>query len=29
VHPLKDGSIGGSLVKITVNGQVVGAAKPS
>jgi hypothetical protein len=27
VHPLKDGSIGGSLVKITVNGQVVGAAK--
>ena len=29
IHPLKDGSIGGSLVKITVNGQVVGAAKPS
>ena len=29
VHPLKDGSIGGSLVKITVNGQVVGAPKPS
>jgi hypothetical protein len=29
VHPMKDGSIGGSLVKITVNGQVVGAAKPS
>lgn len=29
VHPLKDGSIGGSLVKITVNGQVVGAVKPS
>jgi len=29
VHPLKDGSIGGSLVRITVNGQVVGAAKPS
>ena len=29
VHPLKDGSIGGSLVKITVNGQVVGTAKPS
>jgi hypothetical protein len=29
VHPLKDGSIGGSLVKITVNGQVVGAAKSS
>ncbi|MGZ5983962.1 MAG: DUF6152 family protein [Caulobacteraceae bacterium] len=29
VHPLKDGSIGGSLVKFTVNGQVVGAAKPS
>jgi hypothetical protein len=29
VHPLKDGSIGGSLVRITVNGQVVGAPKPS
>ena len=29
IHPLKDGSIGGSLVKITVNGQVVGAPKPS
>jgi len=29
VHPLKDGSVGGSLVKITVNGQVVGAPKPS
>jgi len=29
VHPLKDGTIGGSLVKITVNGQVVGAPKPS
>jgi hypothetical protein len=29
VHPLKDGSIGGSLVKIMVNGQVVGAAKSS
>lgn len=29
IHPMKDGSIGGSLVKITVNGQVVGAAKPS
>lgn len=29
VHPLKDGAIGGSLVKITVNGQVVGAPKPS
>ncbi len=29
VHPMKDGTIGGSLVKITVNGQVVGAAKPS
>jgi hypothetical protein len=28
VHPLKDGSIGGSLVRITVNGQVVGAPKP-
>jgi hypothetical protein len=28
IHPLKDGSIGGSLVKITVNGQVVGAQKP-
>jgi hypothetical protein len=29
IHPLKDGSVGGSLVKITVNGQVVGAPKPS
>jgi hypothetical protein len=29
VHPLKDGTIGGSLVKITVNGQVIGAPKPS
>lgn len=29
IHPLKDGSIGGSLVKVTVNGQVVGSAKPS
>ncbi len=29
VHPLKDGSIGGSLVKITVNGQVIGSQKPS
>jgi hypothetical protein len=29
VHPLKDGTIGGSLVKITVNGQVVGSQKPS
>lgn len=28
VHPLKDGSVGGSLVKITVNGQVIGAPKP-
>ena len=28
VHPLKDGSIGGSLVKITINGQVIGAPKP-
>jgi hypothetical protein len=28
IHPLKDGSIGGSLVKLTVNGQVVGAQKP-
>jgi hypothetical protein len=29
IHPLKDGAIGGSLVKITVNGQVIGAQKPS
>jgi hypothetical protein len=29
IHPLKDGAIGGSLVKITVNGQVIGAPKPS
>jgi hypothetical protein len=29
IHPLKDGTIGGSLVKITVNGQVVGSPKPS
>ncbi len=28
IHPLKDGAIGGSLVKITINGQVVGAPKP-
>jgi len=27
IHPLKDGTVGGSLVKITVNGQVVGAPK--
>ena len=29
IHPLKDGSMSGSLVKITVNGLVVGAPKPS
>ena len=29
IHPLKDGTVGGSLVKITVNGQVIGAPKPS
>ena len=29
IHPLKDGAIGGSLVKITVNGQVIGSPKPS
>ncbi|MDB5458470.1 MAG: hypothetical protein JWO72_211 [Caulobacteraceae bacterium] len=29
IHPLKDGTIGGSLVKITVNGQVIGSPKPS
>ena len=29
IHPMKSGQIGGSLVKITVNGQVVGAPKPS
>lgn len=29
IHPLKDGTVGGSLVKISVNGQVVGAPKPS
>jgi hypothetical protein len=29
IHPLKDGQIGGSLIKVTVNGQVVGAPKPS
>jgi hypothetical protein len=29
IHPLKDGQVGGSLVKITVNGQVIGAPKPS
>ena len=29
IHPLKDGTVGGSLVKITVKGQVVGAQKPS
>lgn len=26
IHPLKDGSTGGSLVSVTVNGQAVGAA---
>ena len=29
IHPMKNGQIGGSLVKITVNGQVVGALRPS
>ncbi len=29
IHPMKDGTIGGILVKITVNGQVVGSQKPS
>ena len=29
IHPLKDGAIGGSLVKISVNGQVVGSPKPA
>jgi hypothetical protein len=29
IHPLKDGHAGGSLVKIAVNGQIVGAPKPS
>jgi len=29
IHPLKNGAIGGSLVKITVNGHVVGAPKPN
>ena len=30
VHPMKDGQVGSaSLVKITVNGQTVGASKPS
>jgi hypothetical protein len=29
IHPMKSGQIGGSLVKITVNGQVVGAQRSS
>jgi hypothetical protein len=29
LHPNKSGGIGGSLVRVTVNGQIVGAAKPS
>ena len=29
IHPLKDGHPGGSLVRIEVNGQVVGAPKPT
>jgi hypothetical protein len=29
IHPLKNGAVGGSLIKITVNGHVVGAPKPS
>jgi hypothetical protein len=29
IHPTKTGVIGGSLVKITVNGQVIGAPKPT
>lgn len=29
IHPMKNGQIGGSLVKITINGQVVGAQRPS
>jgi hypothetical protein len=29
IHPMKSGQIGGSLVKITVNGQVVGAQRTS
>ena len=29
IHPMKSGQIGGSLVKITVNGQVVGAQRAS
>jgi DNA/RNA endonuclease YhcR with UshA esterase domain len=29
IHPMKDGTVGGSLIKMTVNGQVIGAPKPS
>jgi hypothetical protein len=29
IHPLKDGRIGGSMITVTVNGQVVGAPRPS
>jgi hypothetical protein len=24
IHPRRDGSVGGTLVKVTVNGQIVG-----
>ena len=29
IHPLKDGSNGGSLVRVCVNGRLIGAPRPS
>jgi hypothetical protein len=29
IHPLKSGEAGGSLIKVTVNGQVIGASLPN
>jgi len=28
IHPLKDGSNGGSLVRVSVNGKIIGAPRP-
>jgi hypothetical protein len=28
IHPLKDGSNGGSLVRVSVNGKLIGAPRP-
>lgn len=29
IHPLKDGSNGGSLIRVCVNGRLIGAPRPS